>query len=59
MDRRTLFMGIAAAPVVAAATSPEDKSIIDLQGKTIQILLESIQIMDRRITALEKGRKSA
>lgn len=59
MLRRDVLIGLGAAPAVAAATSPEDKQIIDLQGKTIQMLLESIQILDRRITALEKGRKVA
>jgi hypothetical protein len=59
MLRRGVLLGTAAATVAIAATSPEDKMIIDLQGATIQNLLKSIQILDRRITALEKGRQSA
>ena len=59
MLRRGILIGLGAATAVSAATSPEDKEIIDLQGKAIQMLLESIQILDRRITALEKGRKVA
>ena len=59
MLRRGVLIGLGAAPAVAAATSPKDKEILDLQGKTIQILLGIIEKLDQRITALEKGRKVA